>query len=79
MLFTSYEFILAAALVFLLYYLIPKKLQWQFLLLVSYLFYFHAGHEFVIYIAVTTLSTWFAAKKIGSLNEEKSAWLKEHK
>ena len=79
MLFTSYEFILAAALVFLLYYLIPKKFQWKYLLAVSYLFYFNAGHTYVIYIAVTTVFTWFAAKKIGSLGEEKSAWLKEHK
>ena len=79
MLFTSYEFILAAALVFLLYYLIPKKWQWPFLLVVSYLFYFKAGHSYVIYIAVTTVVTWFAARKIGDLGAQKSAWLKEHK
>ena len=43
MLFTSYEFIAFLFAVFLLYYLLPKRMQWGILLIASYVFYFLAG------------------------------------
>ena len=79
MLFTSYEFIAAAALVFTLYYLIPKRYQWKFLLVVSYLFYWQAGRSRIFYILVTTLVTYYGALRIGKLGQEKAAWLEAHK
>lgn len=79
MFFTSYEFLGFAALLFLTYYLIPKKYQWQLLLVASYIFYFMAGADYLIYILITTLTTYFAALKIGRNIDKQSAYLKEHK
>lgn len=64
MLFTSYEFILFLGIVFLLYYTVPKKLQWKFLLLASYVFYFLADPSYLLYILATTITTYLAARQI---------------
>lgn len=64
MLFTSYEFLLFLLIVFTVYYLIPKKWQWKFLLLASYVFYFTAGKTYLLYIGATTITTYLAARKI---------------
>lgn len=64
MLFTSYSFILFLGIVVFLYYIIPKKQQWHFLLLASYAFYFLARPIYLFYIIVTTITIWFTAKKI---------------
>ena len=77
--FTSYEFILAVALVFVIYYIIPKRFQWMFLLAASYLLYFSAGKSYLIYISITTLATYLAARRISKLNTIKSAYLKANK
>ena len=77
--FTSYEFILAVAVVFVLYYTIPKRFQWMFLLGESYVLYFTAGPSYLIFISITTAVTFFAARKISSLSQEKTAYLKENK
>lgn len=79
MFFTSYEFLGFVALLFLAYYIIPKKYQWQLLLVASYIFYFIAGADYLIYILITTLTTYFAALKIGQNIDAQSAYLKEHK
>ncbi len=60
MLFTSYSFMIFVAVTFCLYYLCPKKAQWAVLLAASYFFYFCAGKTYLIYILVTTLSTYGA-------------------
>lgn len=61
MLFTSYEFLGFLTLVILLYYLIPKRHQWHFLLLASIFFYYQANPIYLLYLAATTLSTWICA------------------
>lgn len=60
MLFTSYEFIGFLILVFVLYYCIPKKWQWPFLLLASYVFYFLASPVYLVYITITTVTVYLA-------------------
>ncbi|MCL2052299.1 MAG: MBOAT family protein [Lachnospiraceae bacterium] len=64
MLFTSYEFIGFLLVLFTSYYLIPKKHQWKLLLAFSYLFYFIAGPVYLLYIAATTATIFFFARKI---------------
>ncbi len=64
MLFTSYEFIGFLIVVLVLYYCIPKKWQWPFLLLTSYTFYFLANPVYLLYIAVTTVTVWLAALEV---------------
>ena len=79
MFFTSYEFFGFIAVLFLLYYLVPKKCQWPLLLVASYIFYFVAGPDYLIYILVTTITTYLAALKIEQNADRQSAYLKEHK
>lgn len=77
MLFTSYGFLGFLAVLFLLYYLLPKRCQWILLLIASYVFYFAAGPAFLLYILATTVTTWFAARRIGDHLTRQRAYLKE--
>ena len=79
MLFTSYGFLGFLAVLFLLYYIIPRKCQWGLLLGAGYLFYFLAGAEYVPYLLVTTVTIWFAACRIEDNADRQAAYLKEHR
>ena len=79
MLFTSYRFIGFMAAVFLLYYLLPKKCQWPFLLAASYTFYYIANPYYLIFIGVTTVSTYAVSLRIDAWKERQDAYLKSHK
>lgn len=79
MFFTSYGFLGFAALLFLMYYLVPKKCQWPLLLAASYIFYFMAGADYLIYIFATTVTVYFAARRIERNLDGQKLWLKEHK
>ena len=79
MLFTSYGFIGFLIIVFTIYYLLKGDRQWQFLLLASYAFYFIADVRYLFFIAVTTVTTFFAAKIISDKKLSFDAWFKEHK
>ena len=64
MLFTSWEFFAFLAVLFLAYYLIPKRFQWILLLVANAVFYACAGWNGCIYITVTILSTYFISRQI---------------
>ncbi len=75
MLFTSYEFIAFAAAVLLLYYLVPKRLQWVLLLASSYLFYAFSGLPNLAFIAVSTLSCFFIARVMAKRKAAEDAYV----
>ncbi|MDV3429557.1 MAG: MBOAT family protein [Bacillota bacterium] len=79
MLFTSFRFILFLAVLFAVYYTIPKKYQWMMLLAASYLFYFFAGAKYILYILATTISAYLIGWKIGTLQKTQTDFLKLHK
>ena len=79
MLFTSFEFILFATVLFVLYYIIPKKLQWMLLLAASYVFYAFAGVKYLVYILATTVSTYFTGQRIGKLQKIGYEYIKINK
>lgn len=79
MLFTSYEFILFLIVLFLLYYAIPKKFQWQLLLIASYLFYAYAGVHYIVYILGTTLTTYIASININKLQVQQAEYVKSNR
>src|SRR6056297_193391 len=79
MLFTSYSFLLFIITVFISYYLTPKKYQWILLLCASYLFYGLVSIDYLGYIIVTTVSTYFINLKIHEINKEKKSYLIKHK
>ena len=79
MAFTSFSFLLFAAAVIALYYLVPKKYQWWVLLIASYAFYFTAGAKYLIFIVLTTVTTYFTARHMGKALDVQDAYLAEHK
>lgn len=79
MLFTSYTFIFFILLVFILYYIIPKKWQWPFLLVASYLFYAYSGVRFLLFLLFTSLTAYGATMRIGILQQRQKDYLAEHK
>lgn len=79
MLFTSYAFLGFVAILTVIYYLIPQKFQWPFLLMFSYVFYFLADPRYLLYIFVTTVTIYLAAVMIGKNREKQRQYLKEHK
>lgn len=58
MLFNSFHFLLFFPLVCLLYYLLPPRLRWVFLLLASYYFYMNWEPVYALLIAGSTLITY---------------------
>ena len=60
MTFTSLIFLIFVAVTVLVYYIVPKKLQWLVLLIASYGFYLSSGIDNVIYILFTTLFSFGA-------------------
>lgn len=79
MLLTSYEFLLFLGLLFVSYYLVPKKWQWPLLLAASYVFYAFAGWSCLVFIAATTVTAYISSVKVSRLHEAQSAYLKAHK
>ena len=79
MLFTSYGFIAFLCALFLCYFCLPKKGQWMVLLAASYLFYFFAGWECLIFILVTTVSAYGIARGMGRSFLQEETYLSAHR
>lgn len=79
MLFTSYGFIAFLCVLFAAYYLVPKRAQWGLLLAASYLFYAFAGWECLIFILITTISSYLTARLIGRASRREQDYLALHK
>ncbi len=62
MAFTSAWFLLFAALTLLVYFTVPKSVQWCVLLAASYVFYFFSGAEYLLFILFTTVVSYLAAR-----------------
>ncbi len=67
--FVSYSFIAFLFGLFLLYYLIPKKLQWMLLLVANFLFYFSAGRYYPIFILVTSFTVYVTGCLMGKVDD----------
>ncbi len=79
MLFTSYEFLAFLALVLLIYFIAPKRMQWIVLLVASYLYYFLAGAEYLIFILVTTISSWGIARIMDGVSRRAAEYIDAHR
>ncbi len=79
MLFTTFRFILFLLGVIVVYKLLPQKFRWIWLLLASYTFYCFAGVKYLLYIAVTSLSTYLTTIKLDKLQMQQAKYLKENK
>ncbi|MGB8454798.1 MAG: MBOAT family O-acyltransferase [Anaerocolumna sp.] len=79
MLFTSHSFVFFIIVLFIIYYLIPKRFQWILLLAASYIFYFFAGTKYLVYVLFTTVSTYLVSLQINRLINRQSEYLKDKK
>lgn len=77
--FSSVSFLLFAAVLLVLYYLVPPKCQWILLLTASYVFYISSGVEYLVLILLTTLTVYFTARKMARNLAEQDDYLKIHK
>ena len=66
MLFNSWQFAVFFPCVFLLYYAIPHRVRWVFLLIASYYFYMSWDARLVWLIAAVTLVSYLTARIIGA-------------
>ena len=66
MLFNSLGYAVFLPIVFIVYWLIPHKYRWIFLLGASYYFYMSWNPELVVLISGVTLETYFAARLIAN-------------
>lgn len=79
MLFTSYGFIAFLCLLFLAYYLVPKRWQWGLLLGASYVFYAFAGWTCLVFILATTGSSYAVARWIDRKRSKEEDFLEAHR
>lgn len=79
MLFASYEFIGFLLVLLVLYYIVPKKLQWGLLLAGSLCFYYLADPRYLIFITVTSLTVYGTALWIGKIAWISKAYVKANK
>lgn len=68
--FVSVEFIIFVLVSLGLYYLLPKKIRWTALLVLSYAFYFIGGKSTIAYLIFTTLTTYISGLALTKLNEK---------
>ena len=79
MLFTSYSFIAFLTIMIAVYWLAPKKWQWGLLLLGSYVFYAFSGLENLIFIFVTTLSSFVVSHLMERCRKKEELYLANNK
>ena len=71
--FTSFTYIAFLVLLTVVYYCIPKRMQWMILLAASYVFYCSSGVRTVVYLLFTTVTVYAAGLLLGRLNAQRKA------
>ncbi len=74
--FNSYEFLVFLPVVVLLYFILPKKIRWVWLLISSYFFYMCWNASYALLIATSTLITWLSGlliERAGKKEDEKKS------
>ena len=75
MLLTSYGFIAFLAVLFALYYIVPKRFQWLLLLAADVVFYACAGWKGLCFMAATVIVSWAATNLMGASLRGQKAFL----
>lgn len=79
MLFTSYGFIAFLAVLFVAYFLTPRRWQWVTLLVGSYVFYAFSGLENFIFIMFTTVSAYVISRLLGRALRRENEYVEENR
>lgn len=78
MYFVSITFIIFLIILFPIYFNINYKYKWILLLLASYIFYSFANITFLIFLLISTISTFLSAVIISNLNKKENIFLLEN-
>ena len=70
MLFNSFAFVIFFPIVVFLYFAIPHRYRWGLLLIASYYFYKCWKVEYILLIAVSTISAYLATIQIENQNNQ---------
>lgn len=73
----SVKFLLFLVVSISLYYAVPRTVQWKALLLISYMYYLIAGMENIVFLMLTSLSTFYIGKRISCINSEYDSYIEE--
>ena len=79
MLFTSFEFVAFLACVLVLYYLIPVRFQWILLLVANVFFYARSGLYGLLFMGVTIVTSYAAARIMSAVQYHMDDTVKAHK
>lgn len=83
----SGQFLIFVCVALLVYYLVPKKQRWIVLLVASYAYYLIICNKYIVYMLVTTMTTYLGARGMdallahgkGILAQHKTEWSREDK
>ena len=75
MLFNSFHFLIFFPIVTLIYFLIPYRARWIWLLITSYYFYMCWNSKYAILIATSTLITYLSGILISNSKDKKKLWV----
>lgn len=75
----SLQFAIFVLLAVVVYYLFPKKYRWVVLLVASYAYYLIICNKYIIYMLVTTVSTYLGARAVEAGYQKQTQVLKAHK
>lgn len=79
MIFTTLKFLIFFCTVVLMYYIVPKKIQWLVLLLASVYFYLCASVKYAIFVLLATVATYIGALIIDKIEVKQKEYLKANK
>lgn len=77
--FTTLHFFLFITIGILVYYVIPKKVQWVWLLILSYLYYFSFSIKTSVFLMFTTVVTYTGGMMLEKINIQSKQYLEENK
>lgn len=73
----SYIFIVFFLCTVLVYYIVPKKMQWGVLLIASLIFYGYAGVEYLMLVSVTAIVVYLFLSDFRRAWMNRRSWLRE--
>lgn len=77
--FVSIDFLVFLICVAIVYFLVPKKIQWVVLLTASYTFFFLTSTYLILFLVVTTAAVFFAGQALEKINKGTRAYLADNK
>lgn len=72
MLFNSYSFLLFFPVVVSIYFAIPKKARYIWLLFASYYFYMSWNPKYALLLALSTVVTWVSGLALSAINKKET-------